>query len=473
MKDQKGSRRKQKETAVGTAVEQVAQTAGTGAEQAEAPIQNHKYSFKVSPNSVRFAPDPNNKEIIIIHAYPLVNDFPNGVIPDDVNPRSHEKLPSNISGLIEESLITSPEEFHLRNRGITVLAEKASYDEETQTLTFTCPNPNVFGVVDGATTDRTLARVKLAAQKEMTQAASEKDKEKPKEETPPPMIYNSLVNARVHVEILTGDIGEELVPLASARNTSVQVKEFALENLAGGFDFLKAALGKTEFASRIKYRENDPQPVDIREILGLLTMFHFKWNKEKKEPVEAYSSKGRVLQYYQSEEWRPGYESLVNVAPDILRLYDHIQVTFPAQYEAYKASIGSKARFGMRKEVKVKQKGVFTLPLTQQTTPYLVPDGWIYPTLAAFRMLLNQRDNFKSTWHLDPIKFFDQIGTSLVADVVDESDAMNRSATAVGRARPLWNSLRKSVEMRRLNIEAGVDIEHLVDTRQAEQGEGR
>lgn len=422
---------------------------------------NHKYSFKVTPDGVRLAPDPNNREITIIHAYPLVADFPNGVIPDEVNPRSHDRMPSRIATVIEESIITAPEEFHLRNRGITILAERATYNSETQELTFNCPNPAIYGVVDGATTDRVLAKVKVAALKEQLRKHEE---EKIVAEVPP-----FMEKARVHVEILTGDIGEGLVPLASARNTSIQVKEFALENLGGGFDWLKNAFASTEFAGRIKYRENDPQPVDIREILGLLTLFHAKWNKDKREPIVAYSSKGRVLEYYQSAEWRPGFEALMLVAPDILRLYDHIHVSFPAQYEAYKTSIGSKARFGLRKEVKVKEKGVFVLPLTQQKTQFLIPDGWIYPILAAFRMLLRYSDTGPATWHLAPISFFDSIGASLVADVVDESEAMNRNPVAVGRARPLWNSLRKSVEMRRLNIEAGTEIETLVDNLQGEQ----
>lgn len=436
-------------------------------QQEKADQPNHKYSFKIESGSVVLSPDPNNREITIIHAYPLIRDFPNGVIPDDVNPRSHDRLPSRLADVIEETLITDPAEFHLRNRGITILAEKAMYDVESQTLSFICPNPAIYGVVDGATTDRVLARYKLNLEKERQQIEKEAaeqtvklDDDKPREETPP------LDLARVHVEILTGDIGEGLVPLASARNTSIQVKEFALENLGGGFDWLKSAFEKTEFADRIKYRENDPQPVDIREVLALLTMFHTNWNKEKREPIVAYSSKGRVLEHYRYEDWRPGYESLRTVAPDILRLYDHIHMNFPTVYEAYKAGLGSRARFSLRKEVRVKDKGFFTLPLTQQKSQYLVPDGWIYPILGAFRMLLKQQDGRQSKWHLDPIKFFDDIGASLVADVVDESEALNRNPTATGRARPLWNSLRKSVEMRRLNIESGTVVENLLDNRE-------
>src|SRR6267154_2075185 len=122
-------------------------------------VQTHKYSFKIPPNGVRVSIDPNHKDISIIHAYPLIADFPSGSIPDDVNPRSHDRLPSRLAQVIEDSLIEAPDEFHLRNRGITILADRATYDERTNILEFRCPNPASYGVVDGATTDRTLARV--------------------------------------------------------------------------------------------------------------------------------------------------------------------------------------------------------------------------------------------------------------------------------------------------------------------------
>lgn len=396
-----------------------------------------EYSIQTNPSTVSVMTDPHNPKLHIIHAYVPIRNFPNGQVADDVNPRSHEKLPTRLAETIEESLKENPQFFHLLNRGILVLANQAHYDAGTETLTFTLTNNEVNGLADGATTDRVLSRIK----------AEIPEFDKLKFESIPEYLQDSAV----HLEIIAGDISGMLVELAAARNTSVQVKEFALENLGGGFDWLKSAIAKSEFKDRIRFRENDPEPVDVRSVLGLLTLFHPKWSEEKREPIIAYSNKGDVLENYRSDEWKPGYQLLEPIAVDILRLYDYIQLNFPKKYEEYKASIGSKSRFGMRKEIRFKEKGAYTLPLTQQKTQYQIPDGWTYPTLAAFRMLV--KHDKPAEWSLDPFRFFDQIGASMVADVVEESDALAGSAAAVGKARPLWNSLRKSVEMRRMNIQ--------------------
>jgi hypothetical protein len=409
-----------------------------------------EYSIQTGVDTVRVFTDPHNSKLNIIHAYVPIRNFPSGQVSDDINPRSHEKLPNRLANTIEDSLKNNPQFFHLLNRGVLVLADKARYDNLTETLSFTVSDAHQNGMADGATTDRVLARIKTEI--------PEFDKLKLEN------IPEYLQDANVHVEIISGDIGGMLVDLASARNTSVQVKEFALENLGGGFDWLKSSLQGTEFENRIRFRENDSQPVDVRQILGLLTLFHPKWSQEKREPIIAYSNKGDVLDHFRDKEWKDGYRSLEKVTVDILRMYDYINVNFQKRYEEYKVQIGSKARLGMRKEVRFKDTGFYVLPLSQQKTQYLIPDGWLYPILGSFRMLLkyNSPPGF-AEWLLDPFRFFDGIGSNLIADVVEESEAMNHNAASVGKSRPLWNSLRKSVEMRRLNIQSGDVIEKLVE----------
>lgn len=410
-----------------------------------------EYSVQTSPSTVRVFTDPHNSQLHIVHAYVPIRNFPNGQVSDDVNPRSHDKLPSRLAETIEDSLKEAPEYFHLLNRGILVLADRVNYNEATETLTFTVVDATQNGMADGATTDRVLARIK----------SETPEFDKLKLENIPEYLQDSAV----HVEIIAGDIDGMLVELAAARNTSVQVKEFALENLGGGFDWLKQAIDASEFKGRIRFRENDPEPVDVRGVLGLLTLFHPKWSQDKREPIIAYSSKGEVLENYRSDEWKPGYRALEPIAVDILRLYDHIQVNFQKAYEDYKLGIGSKSRLALRKEVQFKDKGLYILPLSQQKTQFRVPDGWVYPILGAFRMLVKY--NGTVSWHLNPYEFFDQIGPSLVADVVEQSEAMGGNAAAAGKSRPLWNSLRKSVEMRRLNIQGGKLMEDLVDNLEA------
>lgn len=255
-----------------------------------------EYSVQTTPGTVRTITDPHTNEIRIVHAYVPIRNFPNGQIPDDVNPRSHEKIPSRLANAIEESLMNEPEYFHLLNRGVLVLADSVRYDEGANMLYFVLADNEVNGMADGATTDRVLARIK--------QNIPEFDKLKVE------AMPEYMQDAAMHLEIIAGDIGDVLVELAAARNTSIQVKEFALENLGGGFDWLKQSLESSQFAGRIRFRENDPEPVDVRQILALLTLFHPRWSAEKREPIIAYSNKGEVLEMFRTEEWKPGYFSL-------------------------------------------------------------------------------------------------------------------------------------------------------------------
>lgn len=66
----------------------------------------------------------------------------------------------------------------------------------------------------------------------------------------------------------------------------MQVKEFSLEDLGHGFDWLKKVLEHSELMGRVRYRENEPKPVDVRTVLALLTLFHPQWEIDDKDSME-------------------------------------------------------------------------------------------------------------------------------------------------------------------------------------------
>jgi len=403
---------------------------------------SREFRFKVSPDHIRSLKDPHNKDLHIHHAYVPVSAFAHGKLPDDVNPRSHEKLSGRVPDAIEESLKDRPTWFHLLNRGLLVVAQKAWYDNRSHILHIEIKSSDEGGLVDGATTDRVIAKAKNVISAADFDTLSE-------EEVPP-----FLKEAFVHVEIISGDIGEMLVPLAGARNTSNQVKEFALENLGGGFEWLKEVIEASEFRGRIRYRENNPEPVDIRTVLGLLTLFHPKWNDLGKEPVVAYTSKGTILDYYRDADWRKGYETLRPVVVDILRLFDYIHVHFQEQYVKYKKLEGKGSKLGRLTEVRYSEGRAFKLPLTQRETKYVLPDGWLYPLLGAFRMLLRfPGGKGQVEWLTPPQEFFDERGFEFVADVVEQSDSLGKNPQSTGKSRPLWNNLKTKMELHRMKIE--------------------
>jgi hypothetical protein len=403
-----------------------------------------EFRIPVSQQYVRNLTDPHNEGLSIHHAYVRVRDFPSGEIPDDVNPRSHEDLHGGIKTAIEETLEKSPEWFHILNRGLLVIAKKAWYDNRTQTLHIVIASNEEGGLADGATTDRVIREVKKAVSAADFKTLAEAE------------IPKHLKDAFVHVEVISGGIGEMLVPLTRARNTSTQVKEFAIENLGGGFNWLKEVIEQSKFHGRIRFRENNPQPVDVRTVLGLLTLFHPKWNELKKEPVIAYTSKGSVMSYYQDEEWRPGFEMLHPVVVDILDLYDYVHVNFPHQYEKYKKSHDKGSRLGGRKEVRYNEEEPYRLPLTGGQTHHFISDGWLYPLLGAFRLLLDfpktSRGTVKWLADADPKSFYDEHGWEFVADICDQSEALGSNPNATGKSRPLWNNLRTKMELHRMKL---------------------
>ena len=402
----------------------------------------HEYRIPMVQDYVRSIKLPHCPDLTVIHAFVKIRDLANGMIPDKINPRSHEeiKMKGRIPQAIAESLNDDPCLFHLLNRGCLILAKRAWYNNQTRMLHFVLESEDEHGMVDGATTDRVLARMKSEA--------AIADFSDLRNEELPEMFRDSYI----YLEIIAGEMDAGLrLKLAQARNTSAQVKEFSLVDLGHGFDWLKDVLEKSDLRGRVRYRENEPKSVDIRTVLGLLTLFHPNWDNdgESGDPIVAYTGKERVLDYYQDEAWIPGYRTLEAVVVDILKLYDYIHVNFPTHY---------KGRLGGRKEVDyrdpAKKQKPKVLKLTDTETRHGLPDGWLYPLLGAFRMLLIPAGgkNTEAKWAICPFEYFDKHGAELVQDVADQSRELGSNPNATGKSRMLWSGLRTKVENRLLKL---------------------
>lgn len=407
----------------------------------------HEYRIPVSQEYVRSIKDPHLQGITTLHAIVKVRDLPNGKIPDKINPRSHEviKMSSRVPEAIQSSIEESPELFHLLNRGCLIIAKKAWYDNQNKILHFIVESDNDYGMVDGATTDRVLAKLK----KDVSSADFYSLKE---DEIP-----EHFKEAYVHLEIIAGDLDQYddlRIKLAGARNTSEQVKEFSLEDLKGNFDWLKDILNKSKFKNKIRYRENEPKPVDIRVVLALLTLFHPKWLKFNKDPIVAYTGKGAVLDLYTNTDketgWQEGYEKLAPVVVNILELYDDVHIGFQKAYKTAYGANGARAQLGRRKGVtfienKAKAR---ELHLSGKRTQYVLPDGWLYPLLASFRMLLDWPKTGKGAvkWAQEPSEFFSRYGHELVYFLIERDEELGRNPNATGKSKGVWLGLRDKVD---------------------------
>lgn len=402
-------------------------------------VYPRQFRIPAQQEFVRSFKDPHSSDISVIHALVKVRDLPNGQIPDKINPRSHEeqKLTGRIAEAIDESLETNPQLFHLLNRGCLVLAKKAWYDNQTKILHFEIESEDDHGLVDGGTTDRVLRKIK--------DGVSAADFYTLKEDEVP----EKFKEAYIHLEIISGEIDQNLrIRLADARNTSVQVKEFSLQDLGGEFEWLKDILENSEFKGKIRYRENEPRDVDIRVVLALLTLFHPDW--ENRDPIVAYTGKGTVLDYYKDPEWRKGFEKLAPVVLDILRLYDYVHVEFKTGYKDANGKDGNGSRLGGKKEIHyIKEASkAKKLALTGNTTQHVIPDGWLYPLLASLRPVLVWPKNGRGEvrWATDPYRFFDEHAPDLISFLVERSEELGRNPNATGKSKGVWLGLRGQVK---------------------------
>jgi len=333
-------------------------------------------------------------------------------LPLGGNPRA-QNLRSRVAKQIEEGLTEHPETFHLLNRGITITAKTTDYDPKTGLLHLLLNDQG--GVIDGGHT--------LAILRRHTES-----------------------DALVRLEIIEGQRNLTR-DLARSRNTSQQVKEQSLANLSGRFQWIKDALKPEPFADSIAYRENELKPIDVREIIALITLFHPQFQSVDNPPLMGYSSKKRCLEMFLDPDYEAGYKFLTPLIGTILKLSDYIEFRFPEIYEnsgGYSALMGERAKVRLGKVVEVRKvEAGFTLHYLEQSAYWRFPLGWTTPILAALRGSLDYQTG---NWKANPYELFDKLGKKLVLATLETSRESGRgSPNAVGKNLEHWKKLHTIV----------------------------
>jgi hypothetical protein len=424
--------------------------------------------IKVDSNRFRTIKDPFGRHDMAF-ALVRIGDLP-ADLPLEINPRS-QNTESRVSRQIEETLTEDSENFALFNRGITVTASEATYDNKKNLLTLRFPNERHYGVIDGGHTFQVIQKNKAAAQTEEGDENGKAHKE--------PEFFNSFVR----LEILTGIKRTDLIAdVARARNTSAQVKEESLANLQGKFDWIKESINTAEkgqpasYANKIAWRENedsDEMPIGVREIIGFATMFHPMYEDSDNAPTIAYQSKGRCLEMFvgvnltaaDAEKIEAGYQRLHKILPDVLRLYDYVHQQMEKHYRTIggfsgisgEEQKGNKVKLGKVVEVKHYKDG-FPLYYLNETAEFKFPDGWVYPIVAALRALCSYKGSGAVKWKADPFTYFDKYGKKLVELTLETSRALGRNPNAVGKNKPHWVNLHDKVLTKYLTL-TGADSE--------------
>lgn len=365
---------------------------------------------------------------------PFAADWPAELVPDKVNPRSHDEasLKSSVAAAIETTLREEPEEFWLANRGGFLLADRVKFDPERSRVTIVIDDDEIHGLADGATTNAVITKLR----KEARTTGDEK-------------LKSGLAKARYNLDVVVGLTDRDRIgKLVQGRNRSVQVKEWSLNDFRGGFEWLKALIDRRggPFNGKIGWEENSSAPVSVLDLISLATLFHPAYstgNRKLSAPTVAFSAKGTADKRLLDEKMSPGYKMLEPVLEDILRLHDHVYANFEPAYERFNLEVhGKSSKLGSRRGV---DRRDMTLPLTGGHSEYRVDKGLIFPLLAAQRCLLDYSAG-QAQWKTNPIKFFDKFGPDLVGRLFDEYMKLGRNPASVGKNRSVYETLYEKAE---------------------------
>lgn len=367
----------------------------------------------VKENSFRKLDDPFNDITKKYVFYVKICDVAEG-IPMSTNPRD-QKLTSGVAQAIKESLESNDGYFHLKNRGIVLSAKSCTYNNKTKEVTINFTDDMLHGNIDGGHTYKIVCHHR-----------------------------NAGLDQYVQFEVMTG-VEDIIEKLAEARNTSVQVDEKSMAELQQKFDPIKEGLEGMTFFTRIAFKQNQQafdddtnkklKMIDAREVVAIINMFNIDKFDAMNHPIKAYSSKAKMLDLYlEDPEY---YRRYVNIMPDIFDLYDAIETEFATAFNE------TGGRYGRKKYSGYKDGNIIgTSKFGLQEICYKIPDGLIYPAVAAFRSLVifNSETN-KYEWKngVNPISVWDKCKASMTSQIMNFASAIGDNPNAVGKDSNIWN----------------------------------
>ena len=262
------------------------------------------------------------------------------------------------ASLLNEDCI--PGIFHLKNRGITIVAEEVDKVDDREYKVEIKPGQ---GIVDGRQTYQLI----IEAQRDAN--------------------VNIPAKQYVKVEVIVGLPPACLPEMASGLNTFMEVQTQSLEPLQEAFQWIKDELAGEPFYQHISWSETQRGLFDVAEILCLLTCFNIDLypNQGSNHPVVAYSNKAAVLKTFEQEFKENDGRAYVRLRPilkDILLLHDTIRKQF--------AELTRRQGHGKSDIIEQARGAPYQFPFTRMVAAERATRGALYPVLGAFRWLVQE-----------------------------------------------------------------------------------
>lgn len=368
---------------------------------------------------------PYDDDRYVYHFYVDVKEVPEG-LPTEVNPRK-VNAKKKVYKKIVNGLTDGSENFFVNNRGMLISAKNIKVDALNKIIDLdvgqgTEHDNSLYGVLDGGHT------------------------------------YDAIINHRdeiadddtqyVHLEVMTNV--RNIDELAGARNTSAQVSDKAIAELASKFEFVKEVIKGEPYANQVSYKENeDDKPLDLIDLVRLMFAFNlYKYPSDSNiHPVSAYSGKAQVLKDYLDnyrEKDNP-YRKIAKLLPKITKLYDKIEKEMEYGYEDNNPN----GKFGLIKGVDAK-KNIVTKYYGERIN-YQISQGLIFPILAAFRALVVDEDG-ELQWDIDPIDLWKKVRGKLVKNTIDMSRSLGNNPQSAGKSSSLWSQNYDAVNTAKLEV---------------------
>lgn len=387
-----------------------------------------RYQIPAMQDNVRTFKDPNGDESRrIVVALINLRDLPD--LPLNPDPRVPQEK-GDIVKTIRRSALSNDGRFHEKNRGITISAHAADYDNKAKILTLDLSEGDpAYGIVDGGHTHHAIRTAVAEASKNISSD-------------------DPLTAQFVRLEIMVG-VETELAAIAQARNFSEQLKAFSLSAYEGKFEWLKKALGKK--SDCIEFRENEGQPVPVMEVVQVFCALNTQmYPTEDTSPVEAYNNAAKCLKAFVADNDANGFQAFRKIADDVVCLYDYIRRFWDGKYDEADEH-GRRGRIKARTEMDKRQRNresklIFYFledePVKKDSLP--VEKGCAIPVLSSFRVLLNKNDaTGEYEWIRNPFEFFDKHGTKLVREAMRASADKGGDMHLVGRDKEVYRNLHR------------------------------
>jgi len=371
--------------------------------------------FKIKVNSFRNQYESSNGRRLCVFTAP-VNEIPAEWEEwRDVNVRDTKKR-SDVFNAIVDTLKNDPEEMIFRNLGITIVSPRVEFDNKDNMVTVEFLDKTIHGIANGG---HTFSAIQHA-------------------------LLTGPINAQVKVECIVGEIDPKwLVDIIDGRNRSRAVQVESLENLAKSYNSIKDVLTNPFYNDRIAYSEfelddrNKRKDVSIREILSYIyCLDDFDRNTH---PIDAYSSKGAVVDYYANEDEngrkRHTYilERASKILPEVLELRDVIYRDLPKAYNDGGGSFGKLTTMG----VTMHENNPRPLKFIDDVSIYTYPDAFIYPILAAFRKYVDHR---AWSWKEKPLGIWEQRKTDIASAMKDVVGTFAGNPNKMGKSGLTWRT---------------------------------